>query len=535
MGKIGDLWVRLGLKSDDYKKGMDRAKKETTSFGASLGKMKAGALAVWAAIGAAVIAFAKDFINHSQTMGDMWNQVTGKMKTAWSQFLTALTTWDWEGFGQRVRKAMDATSKSISAHDAEFEVQNSIKLRKSAMDQELASLQIIMRDTRKSYAERAKAAQDYIDKVRPLYLEEQKLRRDIMVADANEYLVGAKVGASASNRDILRTYLTDIAKNSGYVTALREGNDESAIAELVGKYGKNRVNVMERLAKYYEGTNDDDANKVVDAFVGYDRSLAALEEELRRIFNVKNSALAQYENELASAAAAQSEKEQNFAAAIKKAADQIEETTETDLAAAIEEAEDAIDNMELVVPPIDTSALDEGLKEIQEQAARYQAQLDYTEDMASRFGDAVASSLSGGMEALTDMMFSLEGADASSVLSAFMTPFANMAKQMGEMFIAEGVTIEVAKKTSLNPLSGGLGLIAAGAALAAIGAAMTSGLKAIAQGGGASGSSASYGGSSYGSSTAQNYESTLTVYVEGRISGNDIVISGNKTQNSLGR
>ena len=25
MGKIGDLWVRLGLKSDDYKKGMKDA------------------------------------------------------------------------------------------------------------------------------------------------------------------------------------------------------------------------------------------------------------------------------------------------------------------------------------------------------------------------------------------------------------------------------------------------------------------------------------------------------------------------------
>ena len=43
MGKIGDIWVRLGLKKDGYTKGLNEAKKETQGFGASLGKMKAGA------------------------------------------------------------------------------------------------------------------------------------------------------------------------------------------------------------------------------------------------------------------------------------------------------------------------------------------------------------------------------------------------------------------------------------------------------------------------------------------------------------
>ena len=162
MGKISDIWVRLGLKKEGFDKGMDDAGKKVEGFGGAFGKIKAGALAAWAAIGASVTAFVKDFVNHSQTMGDMWNQVTGQMKTVWSQFLTSLTNWDWEGFGQRVRDAMDATSQSILAHDAEFEVMNSIKLRKAAMAEELAQLQIIMRDTRKSYDERAKAAQDYL-------------------------------------------------------------------------------------------------------------------------------------------------------------------------------------------------------------------------------------------------------------------------------------------------------------------------------------------------------------------------------------
>ena len=45
MGKIGDLFVRLGLKSDGFKKGMQDAKKETQGFGNTLKNMKAGAVA----------------------------------------------------------------------------------------------------------------------------------------------------------------------------------------------------------------------------------------------------------------------------------------------------------------------------------------------------------------------------------------------------------------------------------------------------------------------------------------------------------
>lgn len=49
MGMIADLFVKLGLKSDDFNKGLDKAKKETSSFGSAIGKiggMIAGAFAV---------------------------------------------------------------------------------------------------------------------------------------------------------------------------------------------------------------------------------------------------------------------------------------------------------------------------------------------------------------------------------------------------------------------------------------------------------------------------------------------------------
>ena len=68
----------------------------------------------------------------------------------------------------------------------------------------------------------------------------------------------------------------------------------------------------------------------------------------------------------------------------------------------------------------------------------------------------------------------------------------------------------------------------------ALGSALGSAIKALGNNGG--GSVANGGYSSGSSSTAVgNYESTLTVEVQGRISGNDIVISGKKTNDKLSR
>ena len=64
---------------------------------------------------------------------------------------------------------------------------------------------------------------------------------------------------------------------------------------------------------------------------------------------------------------------------------------------------------------------------------------------------------------------------------------------------------------------------------------MDSGLQRLVAGAGNGGGSAmSYGGSS-GGAAAMNYESTLTVEVVGKISGNDIVLSGKKTNDKNSR
>jgi hypothetical protein len=97
------------------------------------------------------------------------------------------------------------------------------------------------------------------------------------------------------------------------------------------------------------------------------------------------------------------------------------------------------------------------------------------------------------------------------------------------MIMAEGIAMEAFKKSFKNPYAA----IAAGAALIAVGSAVSSGLQRLTANPTGGGTTASAGGST--SMAAQNYESTLTVEVVGKISGNDINISGKKAAYSKNR
>lgn len=159
-----------------------------------------------------------------------------------------------------------------------------------------------------------------------------------------------------------------------------------------------------------------------------------------------------------------------------------------------------------------------------------------SQEKSAQIGDllsqTIAAALSDSTQAFTDMLFNLEGADASAVLGALLQPFANMAKQLGEMLIIEGLGIKdfkLALKT-LNPYVA----IAAGTALIALGATLSSGIKALGSSGGSSAmSSGSSATSNANSDTTISTE--MTIYVKGKISGKDILISGDNAKKYYGR
>ena len=529
MSKMGDLIVRLKLQYEDYKKGLKKASSETTTFAGTLGKIKGVGLAVWGAIGAGATAMAKSFINHSQIMGDKWNLGVSQMKAVWSQFLTSLTSWDWEGFGDRIKAAMGAASESTMAHDAEFEVNNAIKMRKAAMAEELAQLQILMRDTGKSYEERAKAAQEYLDKVRPIYKAEEELRKSIYLTDTDEYLKNAGLQATADNRDLLRTFLTDIAPNGSLVGVLTEyqkkvqgkkkynlsAEDYKTIDAFYAQYGNKSGAALSVLAQYYQSTNDEIATKVVDAIVNYDKSIALFAEETRRIQTLQNSALAQLEKSVE-------------ASPVAEVSPVVRQDLSLPAIGAITGSAATMSEPTLAEP----AWMDEYMAKGDEFVAWYQSMVEVTDAMNQMLENSIIQATSGGMQAFTDMLFGLEGADATDILAALLQPFANTAVQMGELLMAQGLGIKAFKDafTTMNPALA----IGAGVALIALGSALGSAIRAL--GGKGGGASATNGGYNSGSApSSQNYAPELTVKIQGKLRGSDIVMSEENTKDKWNR
>ncbi len=168
----------------------------------------------------------------------------------------------------------------------------------------------------------------------------------------------------------------------------------------------------------------------------------------------------------------------------------------------------------------------------QQKQAEALGEMDADAEMVSvnvgqYMGQALAESMSDGIQTLTDALTGLEDIDASTLVSALLKPFADMAKQMGEFMIADGMAIIAAKDAVANPYTA----IAAGAALVALGAAMTSGLNAIASSAGSTGSASSSAAGSSGAGTDTNISTEMTIYVKGKISGKDILISGDNARN----
>ena len=191
------------------------------------------------------------------------------------------------------------------------------------------------------------------------------------------------------------------------------------------------------------------------------------------------------------------------------------------------------------------------LEKIAEEVDRIQTQIDdriaegaeaWARNMA-KFGEAadeLAQSLQSGVMATIDelaaQLFNPEGFDAGAVIKALISPLADAAISAGMIIMATGKGIE-ALKAGLVSFFGG-NAIAAGAALIAVGAAAKVGLAALASSGAAGSAAATpaaASAASAGGASSVNATSEITVHVEGRIKGSDIVLAGSRTQNSWGR
>lgn len=179
------------------------------------------------------------------------------------------------------------------------------------------------------------------------------------------------------------------------------------------------------------------------------------------------------------------------------------------------------------------------------KASRQGAIDEYTQDMAAvdalsqQFIGAVQQGIIGSFDALSSALAGVGDMDAAAIVSAIISPLADMAISAGTLIMLTGQGIESLKVALMGFF--GVGAIAAGAILVGFGIAAKTGLKAISKGGkgkGVSGgnmTSYSGGGAVAGYSGAMATTSAMNINVTGRISGSDIVLSYDKTKDNKSR
>lgn len=544
MSKIGDLFVRLGLKNEEYKRGMNESQKQTEGFVAKLGKMKVAAMAVWAAVGTAAVKFAKDVISATNRTADAWDMYIAKSKAGWNSFLQTLSSWNWDNWIGKIKEARSAAAELQSVMDASFEIKNSIELQKAAMAEELANLQILMRDVSKPWEIRKQAAKDYLASVKTVFEQEKALANKMLDAQQGKWLAGTGLTDNEQTRADLAKFLVDYGKqeNQDVLDALafvrnhesRKGTRQRGRKSfkeqvtLASQYNANLdiISQFEQangyqsgsligLAKAYENLRGDkDTEPLVQALIGSYNANAAEAESTRRVRAVINQAEAAGATEI----------------------EKFNATLAADLQAGLDAAfaeidafDDSFADVDLEVKPLDLSEFEKS----KDQIIAYSEEIKAAQERAAQYGSmisqAIISSTANGLQALTDMMMGIEGADMKQVMAAFLAPFGDTMKQMGSMIMAEGIAMSAFKNSFKTPAAA----IAAGAALMAVGAAVSSGLQKLTANPASGGTTASAGGSA--SMGSQNYESTLTIEVTGKISGSDILIAGSKQQNKWNR
>ena len=140
MGKIGDLIVRLQLKYQDYEKGLKKAEKDTQGFASNLSKGINLVKIAWAAVGAAVVAAAKTMVKEmskaSNNVGDFMTVKAKQIGAVWQTTLTSITA-GFDNFIKRAESSARAAKALQEMEDAEFEMLNSVRLRRSELEQTL--------------------------------------------------------------------------------------------------------------------------------------------------------------------------------------------------------------------------------------------------------------------------------------------------------------------------------------------------------------------------------------------------------------
>ncbi len=578
--KIGDLFIKLGLKKDDFSKGIKEADKETKTFAGAMKSMAAIGAAVWGAVSAAVIKFAGDAISMTQKWGDAWHNTMEGVKAAYGTFVRQLSSGDgWDNLFSNMAEAYRRGKEIAAVLDEIFERKISYSYQEAATEKEVEEWRAIMNDQSKSDAQRKEAANKIIELEEKLgqvkkgiWADEAKAMRDqfkLASGLENDQDIDFLVKEYNKNREVInqaREYLQlkkEYSSTTGgndfftrTVGAARSNKVDPRLAKLEAETPKYIKDIAE-LTKGYDKANDELVAGMAEAEVAAIKVDTQVLQAQRRAkqtlgsLNAKKSSGAAGKSEeqlqLEQAQRIQARSEEAAKSELQILTEKYTQERELlqafgmDVTALTAEYDKNVSKL-LDTPLQKMQELDDLVVDVdieldddpvEEFISKYEGDIQRMQDLLSDLRDAAIAGLSDAIQELADQFMGLSEINPGQVVQKLLTPLADMAIKEGELLIAVGIGVEACKE-ALESLQGPAA-IAAGVALLALGAAAKSGLAAIAKSG-SSTATTSY--ATTGASTAaqtQTIQTEMTVYVTGRLSGSDILLSGQKTQNNWNR
>ena len=561
MGKIGDLWVRLGLKKDDYTRGLKEAQREGEGFGKSVAALGSKAKIAFAAVAAAVtgvIAAVKDLAKQNQALGDAWNRMSSGMAASWDTFKTAIAMMDFTNLLSNMREANRLARDLYNAKDALGEIGSAYDISYGQQAAEINQLRIDLADATKSDKERLEAG----EKLLKIYkqLEANPTRGLANVSDAEVDRVAQKLGynlkgASKDALDATRNEVKDFFVWLGSEAGAAYNEAAQKVAQQVGgldsslgqTFMRNAANNgMERFAQlavaYNKNVNDKTRNEMAAAVRASGEQNARFLEETRRIqtqMNTIRSGMDGGPSGGPSGAQTQVDLLAQQLALIREESAELAEVREADeqLADLANEQYEAWRQTADLPPiqPFDNETLrlfEEGNQALEDYWGNLDKVKEKSEELAKAISEnlvtAIEDGLVGSFNALADVLAGVTDGGMEQVVKALLEPLADMAIKAGTLIMMSGTAIEALKK-SLVGFFGGSAVVA-GAALVAVGVAAKAGLAAIGNraSSGTGISSVSSSASPYGGATGVQ-SAELVVRVEGEVKGSSIILSGQNT------
>lgn len=281
-----------------------------------------GAIAgISSAIGVAALGFKmfKDSMELTQTVGDAVAVKVAGWGAAWDKFIRMIVSADYSNFWGQLTKAKEVAENLTATLDEMFERENALKIAEAKLSEEQETNLTIMRDMTKSYEERKKAGEAYIDAAQKMAdrrkaIAEQEYKDRLADFAAQTGLEEQQVTNFIENyetyRDIANEYAAlkqEVAERRKYISDYNIAGDPFGDLDKLQEARNKLANFYNSLTdaqreflesqEKYNNANDEMTEKLVAAWT---KTLTATSEALkatRRASTTVSSITAQQQKE----------------------------------------------------------------------------------------------------------------------------------------------------------------------------------------------------------------------------------------------